>query len=43
MAVHDLIKEYASKYQRIIFNGDGYSEEWVAEANAVDFQTLARW
>ena len=32
MAVHDLIKEYASKYQRIIFNGDGYSEEWVAEA-----------
>lgn len=32
MAVHDLIKEYASKYQRIIFNGDGYSEDWVAEA-----------
>lgn len=32
MAVHDLIKKYASKYQRIIFNGNGYSEEWVAEA-----------
>ena len=32
MAVHDLIKKYASKYQRIIFNGDGYSEDWVAEA-----------
>ena len=32
MAGHDLIKEYASKYQRIIFNGDGYSEDWVAEA-----------
>ena len=32
MAVHDLIKEYMSKYQRIIFNGNGYSEEWVAEA-----------
>ncbi len=32
MAVHDLIKEYATKHQRIVFNGDGYSEEWVAEA-----------
>ena len=32
MAVHDLIKEYMSKYQRIIFNGNGYSEEWVVEA-----------
>ena len=31
-AVHDLIKEYMTKHQRIIFNGDGYSEEWVAEA-----------
>ncbi|MGN1204737.1 MAG: glutamine synthetase III [Lachnospiraceae bacterium] len=32
MAVHDLIKEYLTKHQRIIFNGDGYSEEWVKEA-----------
>ena len=32
MAVHDLIKEYMTKYRRIIFNGNGYSEEWVAEA-----------
>ena len=32
MAVHDLIKEYMSKHQRIIFSGNGYSEEWVAEA-----------
>lgn len=31
-AVHDLIKEYLAKHQRIIFNGDGYSEEWVKEA-----------
>ena len=30
--VHDLIKEYMTKHQRIIFNGDGYSEEWVKEA-----------
>ena len=32
MAVHDLIKEYMTAHQRIIFNGDGYSAEWVAEA-----------
>ena len=32
MAVHDLIKEYAMKHQRIVFNGNGYSEEWVKEA-----------
>lgn len=32
MAVHDLIKEYFTEHQRIIFNGNGYSEEWVAEA-----------
>lgn len=32
MAVHDLIKEYATEHQRIVFNGNGYSEEWVKEA-----------
>ena len=32
LAVHDLIKEYMTRHQRIIFNGDGYSREWVAEA-----------
>ncbi len=32
LAVHDLIKEYLTKHQRIIFNGNGYSEEWVKEA-----------
>lgn len=31
-AVHDLIKEYMTEHQRIIFNGDGYSEAWVSEA-----------
>ena len=30
--VHDIIKEYMTKHQRIIFNGDGYSTEWVEEA-----------
>ncbi len=32
MAVHDLIKEYLTEHQRIIFNGDGYSDAWVKEA-----------
>ena len=32
LAVHDLIKEYLTDNQRIIFNGNGYSDEWVAEA-----------
>ncbi len=32
LAVHNLIKEYMTKHQRIIFNGDGYSAEWVKEA-----------
>jgi len=32
MEVHDLIKELATKHQRIIFNGNGYSQEWVEEA-----------
>ena len=32
MAVHDLIKEYATEHQGIVFNGNGYSDEWVAEA-----------
>ncbi|MGN0402565.1 MAG: glutamine synthetase III [Acetatifactor sp.] len=32
MAVHDLIKEYMTRHQRIIFNGNGYAPEWVEEA-----------
>ena len=32
VAVHDLIKQYLTEHQRIIFNGNGYSDEWVAEA-----------
>ncbi|MGN0355400.1 MAG: glutamine synthetase III [Muricoprocola sp.] len=31
-AAHYLIKKYASEHQRIVFNGNGYSEEWVEEA-----------
>ena len=33
LAVHDLIKEYLTDNQRIIFNGNGYSEDWVAQAD----------
>ncbi|MBE5826388.1 MAG: glutamine synthetase type III [Butyrivibrio sp.] len=32
VAVHDLMKEYLTKHQRIIFNGDGYSDAWLKEA-----------
>ena len=31
-AVHDLIKKYMTEHQRIVFNGNGYSDEWVEEA-----------
>ena len=31
-AVHDLIKRLATEHQRIVFNGNGYCDEWVAEA-----------
>lgn len=32
MECHDLIKKYMTDHHRVIFNGDGYSDEWVAEA-----------
>ena len=32
MAVHDLIKINCAEHHRIIFNGNGYSDEWVKEA-----------
>ena len=31
-AVHDLLKETFRKHERIIFNGNGYTDEWVQEA-----------
>jgi glutamine synthetase len=31
-AVHDLIKKNATEHQRIVFNGNGYSDAWVEEA-----------
>lgn len=32
LAVHDLIKKYAYETRRIVFNGNGYSDEWIEEA-----------
>ena len=31
-AVHELIKRAIRKHKKVIFNGNGYSEEWVKEA-----------
>ncbi len=31
-AVHNLIKQLVTDHQRIVFNGNGYSDEWVKEA-----------
>lgn len=31
-AVHDLIKEQLAAHRRVIFNGNGYSDQWVEEA-----------
>ena len=31
-AVHELIKRAIRKHKKIIFNGNGYTDEWVAEA-----------
>ena len=41
LAVHDLIKEYMTKHQRIIFNGNGYSDEWVLEAERRGLPNIA--
>ena len=30
--IHNIVKETVHNHKRIIFNGDGYSEEWQAEA-----------
>ena len=31
-AVNDLIKRTVTEHQKVIFNGDGYSDDWVTEA-----------
>ena len=39
-AVHNLIKENLSNHQRVIFNGNGYSERWVEEAKSRGLKNL---
>ncbi len=39
--VRNLIREYATEHERIIFNGDGYSDEWVEEAARRGLPNLA--
>ena len=34
-ALHDLIKDVIIKHERILFDGNGYGEEWVKEATEV--------
>ena len=39
-ALHDLIKKTIKEHKRIIFNGDGYDESWVAEAEKRELSNL---
>lgn len=32
MEAHEITKELLTQHQRVVFNGNGYSDEWVAEA-----------
>lgn len=32
LKVHDMIRDLLAKHKRIVFNGNGYSDEWVEEA-----------
>ena len=41
LAVHDLVKTYAAEHERIVFNGNGYSQEWVEEAKRRGLSNLA--
>lgn len=40
-AVHELISKYATEHQRIVFNGNGYSAEWVKEAERRGLPNIA--
>lgn len=40
-AVHELIKRAIRKHKKVIFNGNGYSEEWVKEAEKRGLYNLA--
>ena len=40
-AVHELIGKYATEHQRIVFNGNGYSDDWVKEAERRGLPNIA--
>ena len=40
-ALHDLIKRVITEHKRIIFNGNGYDEKWIAEAKARGLKNYA--
>lgn len=42
-AVHDMIKKLLKEHRRIIFNGNGYSDAWVAEAEKRGLPILFLW
>ena len=39
-ALHQLIRRYLTEHQRIIFNGNGYSTEWIREAERRGLRNL---
>lgn len=39
-AVHELIKRAIRKHKKVIFDGNGYTDEWVKEAEARDLYNL---
>lgn len=39
-AVHELVKRAVLKHKKIIFNGNGYTDEWVEEAKKRDLYNL---
>ncbi len=39
-AIHDLIKRVITEHKRIIFNGNGYDDKWLAEAKARGLHNL---
>ena len=39
-ALHDLIKRVIKEHKRIIFNGDGYDDAWIAEAQRRGLKNL---
>ncbi len=41
MAVHNLIKEQATAHEKIVFNGNGYSKEWVEEAERLGLPNIS--